>query len=109
MFRSKLRLYTFKEQVFLLKKTLNVSAFSIFVLLNISAISAFSLEKQSKDNLLETSLEVAISEFYPPSNPIASFYVGRNFEPFWVKSERRLENLISSISEAKLHGLPLSR
>ena len=109
MFRSKLRLYTFKEQVFLLKKTLNVSAFSIFVLLNISAISAFSLEKQSKDNLLETSLEVAISEFYPPSNPIASFYIGRNFEPFWVKSERRLENLVSSISEAKLHGLPLSR
>ena len=109
MFRSKLRLYTFKEQVLLLKKTLNVSAFSIFVLLNISAISAFSLEKQSKDNLLETSLEVAISEFYPPSNPIASFYIGRNFEPFWVKSERRLENLVSSISEAKLHGLPLSR
>ena len=109
MFLSKLRLYTFKEQVFLLKKTLNVSAFSIFVLLNISAISAFSLEKQSKDNLLETSLEVAISEFYPPSNPIASFYIGRNFEPFWVKSERRLENLVSSISEAKLHGLPLSR
>ena len=109
MFRSKLKLYTFKEQVFLLKKTLNVSAFSIFVLLNISAISAFSLEKQSKDNLLETSLEVAISEFYPPSNPIASFYIGRNFEPFWVKSERRLENLVSSISEAKLHGLPLSR
>ena len=29
--------------------------------------------------------------------------------PFWVKSERRLENLVSSISEAKLHGLPLSR
>ncbi len=109
MFRSKLRLYTFKEQVFLLKKTLHVSAFSIFVLLNISAISAFSLEKRSKDNLLETSLEVAISEFYPPSNPIASFYIGRNFEPFWVKSERRLENLVSSISEAKLHGLPLSR
>ena len=109
MFRSKLRLYTFKEQVFLLKKTLNLSAFSIFVLLNISAISAFSLEKQSKDNLLETSLEVAISEFYPPSNPIASFYIGRNFEPFWVKSERRLESLVSSISEAKLHGLPLSR
>ena len=109
MFRSKLRLYTFKEQVFLLKKTLNVSAFSIFVLLNISAISAFSQEKQSKENLLETSLAVAISEFYPPSNPIASFYIGRNFEPFWVKSERRLENLVSSISEAKLHGLPLSR
>ena len=109
MFRSKLRLYTFKEQVFLLKKTLNVSAFSIFVLLNISAISAFSLEKQSKDNLLETSLEVAISEFYPPSNPIASFYIGRNFEPFWVKNERRLENLVSSISKAKLHGLPSSR
>jgi len=109
MFLSKLRLYTIKEQVFLLKKTLNVSAFSIFVLLNISAISAFSLEKQSKDNLLETSLEVAISEFYPPSNPIASFYIGRNFEPFWVKSEGRLENLVSSISEAKLHGLPLSR
>jgi len=109
MFRSKLRPYTFKEQVFLLKKTLNVSAFSIFVLLNISAISAFSLEKQNKDNLLETSLEVAISEFYPPSNPIASFYIGRNFEPFWVKSERRLESLVSSISEAKLHGLPLSR
>ena len=109
MFLSKLRLYTIKEQVFLLKKTLHVSAFSIFVLLNISAISAFSLEKQSKDNLLETSLEVAISEFYPPSNPIASFYIGRNFEPFWVKSERRLENLVSSISEAKLHGLPLSR
>ena len=82
MFRSKLRLYTFKEQVFLLKKTLNVSAFSIFVFLNISAISAFSLEKQSKDNLIDTSLEVAISEFYPPSNPIASFYIGRNFEPF---------------------------
>ena len=109
MFHSKLRLYTFKEQVFLLKKTLNVSAFSIFVLLNISAISAFSLEKQSKDNLLETSLEVAISEFYPPSNPIASFYIGRKFEPFWLKNERRLENLVSSISEAKLHGLPLSR
>ena len=109
MFLSKLRLYTIKEQVFLLKKTLHVSAFSIFVLLNISAISAFSLEKQSKNNLLETSLEVAISEFYPPSNPIASFYIGRNFEPFWVKSERRLENLVSSISEAKLHGLPLSR
>ena len=109
MFLSKLRLYTTKEQVFLLKKTLHVSAFSIFVLLNISAISAFSLEKQSKDNLLETSLEVATSEFYSPSNPIASFYIGRNFEPFWVKSERRLENLVSSISEAKLHGLPLSR
>ena len=109
MFLSKLRLYTIKEQVFLLKKTLHVSAFSIFVLLNISAISAFSLEKQSKNNLLETSLEVAISEFYQPSNPIASFYIGRNFEPFWVKSERRLENLVSSISEAKLHGLPLSR
>ena len=109
MFRCKLRLYTFKEQVFLLKKTLYLSAFSIFVLLNISAISAFSLEKQSKDNLLEKSLEVAISEFYSPSNPIASFYIGRNFEPFWVKSERRLENLVSSISEAKLHGLPLSR
>ena len=109
MFRSKLRLYTFIEFVFLLKKTLNVSAFSIFVLLNISAISAFSLEKQSKDNLLETSLELTISEFYPPSNPIASFYIGRNFEPFWVKSEGRLENLVSSISEAKLHGLPLSR
>ena len=52
---------------------------------------------------------MAISEFYQPSNPIASFYFGRNFEPFWVKSERRLENLVSSISEAKLHGLPLSR
>ena len=109
MFRGKLRLYAFKEQVFLLKKTLYVSAFSIFVLLNISAISAFSLEKQSKDNLLETSLEVAISEFYPSSSPIASFYIGRNFEPFWVKSERRLENLVSSISEAKVHGLPSSR
>ena len=85
MFSSKSRLNTFKGQVFLLKKILYVSVFSFFVLLNMSAISAFSLEKQNKDNLLKASLEEAISEFYPPSNPIASFYIGRNFEPFWVK------------------------
>ena len=109
MFSIKLRVFTIKEQVFLLKKKLYVSVLSIFVLLNISAISAFSLEKQSKHNSLEIALEEAISQFYPPSNPIASFYIDRNFEPFWVRSEKRVENLVNSISEAKLHGLPSSR
>ncbi len=109
MFSGELKVCIFKEKVFLLKKTSFVIFLSAFMLLNISAICAFSLEKENKDSLLSVSLESSISEIYPPGNPIASFYMSRNFEPFWVRSEERLEHLVNSISRAKLHGLPLSR
>ena len=109
MLSYKLKLSTLTYRVFLVKKAWFALMLSTFFLLNISAIGAFSLENQNKDNLLAAALEGSIFEFYPVGDPIASFYIRRNFEPFWVTSERRLENLVNSISEAKLHGLPLSR
>ena len=109
MFKGELKLLIFKEQLFLLKKTLFTIVLSMSIFLNILATSAFSLERQNKDNLLKAALEKSISEFYPPSNPIASFYINRNHEAFWIGSERRLERLANSISEAGVHGLPLSR
>ncbi len=109
MFSSELKLSIFNELVFLLKNRFYSTVTCIVVLLNFSAACSFSQETQNRDNLFKVSLEATISEFYPSSNPIASFYIGRNFEPFWVTGNRRLENLVNSISEAKLHGLPLSR
>ena len=59
--------------------------------------------------MLKSSLEASLVEFYQTDHPISSFYIRRNFEPYWMGNDERLQGLTRSISEAEFHGLPLSR
>ena len=79
------------------------------VFFNLFSFSSFSQETEGKEELLKSSLEASLVEFYQTDHPISSFYIRRNFEPYWMGNDERLQGLTRSISEAEFHGLPLSR
>ena len=81
----------------------------LLIVSNFFSFSGFSQEFQSKSDLLKSSLEASLVEFYQTDHPIYSFYIERNFEPYWMVNNERLQGLTRSISEAEFHGLPLSR
>tara|TARA_Y100000589_G_scaffold103700_1_gene97982 strand:+ start:160 stop:1815 length:1656 start_codon:yes stop_codon:yes gene_type:complete len=81
----------------------------LLIVSNLFSFSGFSQEFQSKSDLLKSSLEASLVEFYQTDHPIYSFYIERNFEPYWIVNNERLQGLTRSISEAEFHGLPLSR
>ena len=81
----------------------------LLIVSNLFSFSGFSQEFQSKSDLLKSSLEASLVEFYQTDHPIYSFYIERNFEPYWMVNNERLQGLTRSISEAEFHGLPLSR
>ena len=81
----------------------------LLIVSNLFSFSGFSQESQSKSDLLKSSLEASLVEFYQTDHPIYSFYIERNFEPYWMVNNERLQGLTRSISEAEFHGLPLSR
>ena len=81
----------------------------VLIVSNLFSFSGFSQESQSKSDLLKSSLEASLVEFYQTDHPIYSFYIERNFEPYWMVNNERLQGLTRSISEAEFHGLPLSR
>ena len=79
------------------------------VVFNLFSFSSFSQETERNEELLKSSLEASLIEFYQTDHPISSFYIRRNFEPYWMGNDERLQGLTRSISEAEFHGLPLSR
>ena len=81
----------------------------VLIVSNFFSVSGFSQESQSKSDLLKSSLEASLVEFYQTDHPIYSFYIERNFEPYWMVNNERLQGLTRSISDAEFHGLPLSR
>ena len=81
----------------------------IVVILNIFAFGAQSQENEQKNDLQRASLKSALSEFYSAENPISVFYVKREFEPFWITNQKKLQSLTTIVAEAELHGLPSSR
>ncbi len=109
MFFKTIKLSVIKKQILLFNKLLFFKIVSAFFALHVSALFAFSEDSPNKDGFLGSSLEAALSEFYQTGHPIFSFYSNRNFEPFWIGNKKRLKGLSSSLSEAKLHGLPSSR
>jgi murein L,D-transpeptidase YcbB/YkuD len=76
---------------------------------NVFSFSSFSQETERNEELLKSSLEASLVEFYQTDHPISSFYIRRNFEPYWMGNDERMQGLTRSISEAEFHGLPLSR
>ena len=106
---SKTTLFNYKNNYFLFNKRFLSAIAGLVITFNVFAFSAISQENQGKDDLLRASLKSALPEFYRADHPIYSFYINRNFKPFWIGNEKRLQSLTSIISEAELHGLPLSR
>ena len=109
MFFNKIKLPVLKKQILLVNKLHLSKVVSASFALYLSAFFAFSEESPNKDGFSGSSLEVTLSEFYQTGHPIFSFYINRNFEPFWIGNNKRLKSLSSSLSEAKIHGLPSSR
>ena len=98
------------EKVFLFFNNLFLSKImSVVIILYTFAFGALSQEKEWKNDLQRISLESALSEFYLAENPISLFYINREFEPFWIGNQKKLQRLTSIIGEAELHGLPSSR
>ena len=79
------------------------------IVFNLFSFSSFAQETERKEESLKSSLEASLVEFYQTDHPISSFYIRRNFEPYWMGNDERLQGLTKSISEAEFHGLPLSR
>ena len=109
MFCCNTTLLNFKTNFLLFSELFFSKIVGLVVVLNMVAFGALSQESQGKDDFLRTSLELTLAEIYQADHPISSFYIDRNFEPFWIGNEKKLDSLTSFIAEAELHGLPLSR
>ena len=98
------------KKTFLLFDKLVLSKFIwVLIVFNFFSFSGFSQVSESKEDLLRSSLEASLAEFYKSDHPISSFYIERNFKPYWIGNDERLQSLARSISKAEFHGLPLSR
>ena len=98
------------KKTFLLFDKLVLSKFLwVLIVFNFFSFSGFSQVSESKEDLLRSSLEASLAEFYKSDHPISSFYIERNFKPYWIGNDERLQSLARSISKAEFHGLPLSR
>jgi murein L,D-transpeptidase YcbB/YkuD len=82
---------------------------SVLILSNTFAFEVFSQESLNKDSLLRGALKSSLGNLYKISDPISLFYFERNYEPFWIENNERLESLSRSLSLASFHGLPESR
>ncbi len=109
MFYDKISSSDYKKSFLFFNKYLLCKIVGFVVILYTSAIVAFSQENEPKKDLQRVSLELVLSEFYLAENPISLFYTKRQFEPFWIVNQKKLQSLTSIISEAELHGLPSSR
>ena len=81
----------------------------VVIILNIFAFGALSQENERGNDVQRASLKSALSEFYLAENPISVFYGKREFEPFWIGNQKKLQVLTTIIGEAEDHGLPSSR
>ena len=98
------------KKTFLLFDKIVLSKFIwVLIVFNFFSFSGFSQVSESKEDLLRSSLEASLAEFYKSDHPISSFYIERNFKPYWIGNDERLQSLARSISKAEFHGLPLSR
>ena len=109
MFYDKTRSSDNKKILLFFNKHFLSKIISVVIILNTFAFGALSQENEWKNDLQRVSLESALSEFYLSENPIFSFYINREFEPFWIGNQKKLQRLTSIIGEAELHGLPSSR
>ena len=97
------------KKTFLLFDKLALSKFIwVLIVFNFFSFSAFSQVSESKEDLLRSSLEASLAEFYKSDHPISSFYIERNFKPYWIGNDERLQSLARSISKAEFHGLPFA-
>ncbi len=108
MFFDKIRSLDSKKRFFFDECFLS-KIMCVLVILSTYAFEAFSQENQKKKDLQRASLELALSEFYVAENPIHLFYFKREFEPFWIGNQKKLQSLRTIIGEAEFHGLPSSR
>ena len=63
----------------------------VVAILNMFAFGALSQENERENDLQRASLKSALSEFYPAENPISAFYIKREFEPFWIGNQKKLQ------------------
>jgi murein L,D-transpeptidase YcbB/YkuD len=97
-----------KRLLFFSKRFLSMIT-CVVLIFNIFAFGALSQENEWKNDLQRASLKSVLSEFYLAENPISVFYTKREFEPFWIRNQKKLKSLTTIIGEAELHGLPSSR
>ncbi len=97
-----------KRLLFFSKRFLSMITFVVLIF-SIFAFGALSQENEWKNDLQRASLKSVLSEFYLAENPISVFYTKREFEPFWIRNQKKLKSLTTIIGEAELHGLPSSR
>ena len=109
MFFDKINLLNYKRKFLFFNEHFLSKMMCVVIILNIFAFEALSQENERKNDLQRVSLESALSEFYPAQNPIYLFYIRREFEPFWIGNQKKLDSLTTNIGEAELHGLPSSR
>ena len=109
MLCDQIKIANFKITFLFFHKLFSFKFILTLIVFNLFSFSSFSQETERKEELLKSSLEASLVEFYQTDHPISSFYIRRNFEPYWMGNDERLQGLTRSISEAEFHGLPLSR
>ncbi len=105
----KIRSSNYKKRLLFFSKRFLSMITCVVLIFNIFAFGALSQENEWKNDLQRASLKSVLSEFYPAENPISVFYTKREFEPFWIRNQKKLKSLTTIIGEAELHGLPSSR
>ena len=108
MFYHKIRSFRFKKSLLFFSERFLSKIMCVVAILNIFAFGALSQENERKDDLQRASLKSALSEFYLTENPISVFYTKREFKPFWMGNQKKLQSLKTIIGEAERHGLPSS-
>ena len=109
MFYNKIRPFNYKKIFLFFNEHFLSKIICVVVILNTFAFGALSQENEQKNNLQRVALKSALFEFYLIENPISVFYTKREFEPFWIRNQKKLQTLTTIIGEAELHGLPSSR
>ena len=80
------------KKTFLLFDKLVFSKFIwVLIVFNFFSFSGFSQVSESREDLLRNSLEASLAEFYQIDHPISSFYIERNFKPYWIGNDERLQ------------------
>jgi murein L,D-transpeptidase YcbB/YkuD len=105
----KIRSSNYKKRLLFFSKRFLSMITCVVLIFNIFAFGALSQENEWKNDLQRASLKSVLSEFYLAENPISVFYTKREFEPFWIRNQKKLKSLTTIIGEAELHGLPSSR
>ncbi len=109
MFYCKIRSFHHRKILMFFNEHFLSKIMCVVVILTIFAFGALSQENKGKNDLQRASLKSALSEFYLADNPISVFYTKREFEPFWIGNQKKLQSLTTIIGKAELHGLPSSR